>query len=920
MFKYVVEICTEAGQSTTVKGNLLESLTATFMRTQGFKVLENVRVTGLEVDVLAKDDETGEKVFVECKAYRNKISAEVITKLLGNVVLRGVSAGWLVVTHDFGKDAKGVYDKWLEKPVAERRLLRMFPPNVFVERLCEASVVFSAEKLCTNSGGNRIGGEAYLLVTTRGNFWAIPLIDLSSGATSVVAVHDANDGKQIFDIPLLSWLSQLDSSLADLIWTGLENPDSNAAGGASIVQQELDHIVSVPVAEHWADYRPSRPSDYVGRETIQRDIFSFLDSVRNGASRTRMLALKGPSGWGKSSSVLKIANRSANTLNRNKYHVYTVDSRAALTSRFPELAVIAAVKSCISHKFVELDEDIEFGHGANVLSTRGTDEFRNALTKDNKVLVVFFDQFEELLYKEELSGVFEEIRSLCSAIESDQSNVVVAFSWKTDGTITTEHGAYHLWHSHADRRFEIDLPPFSDKEVTLAINRFAVELKQPVLPQLRRLLQDHCQGYPWLLKKLCIHILDLVKNGADQNDVLSRNLSIANLFKRDLEELNGAEAGCIKQVAEEAPAEVFKILQNFDEEVVSSLINKRLIIRSGTRISIYWDIFREYVLSGRIPYIPITYIPQSNFSLYRRASSFLTNKSSFTYFEVEQGLSLSQGATDNLIRDLVNMGYVDASRKDGQISSLAKSESEAYRIAFDFWSSHEIYRLLSSEFSLGRPFTKSDFATVFHQLTTRSNYSDKTVGVYSTRMIDWLLNIGLMVQSGSNLVLKEASSSSLVTFDDARISFRSRGYFLASTSPSNVVDALRDLRAHARTGDEAEELYGRNTLSALSALGLIQLLGGSVVAAALPSSADDAVRSAALATPTVRSAVKALAEEQATTGLQIGELVEALLNATWSNASKLRYGTALAAWARWVTGADPVRTPKRRRDTAKRAD
>jgi hypothetical protein len=41
-----------------------------------------------------------------------------------------------------------------------------------------------------------------------------------------------------------------------------------------------------------------------------------------------------------------------------------------------------------------------------------------------------------------------------------------------------------MWHSLADRRFEIELAPFTENEVTLAINRFAKELGQRVIPQL----------------------------------------------------------------------------------------------------------------------------------------------------------------------------------------------------------------------------------------------------------------------------------------------------------------------------------------------------------------------------------------------------------------------------------------------------
>lgn len=903
MIKYVIEVCTDVGASTTEKGALLESLTSSFLLTQGFEVSGDVRVTGMEIDVLARDKTTGEVVLVECKAYRSNIAAEVITKLLGNVLLRNVASGWLVTTHDFGKDAKGIYDEWGNNPPERKRMLRMYPPGRLIERLRDAGIICDVMSMHVDPGEYRLGGEAYLLVTRRGHFWARPLVDQSSGATAAVAVYSANDGKRIADQPMLTWLSQLDSSLNALDWISHKSKGPTL----SALKEEFDHIVSVPVAEHWADYRPSRPSDYVGRITIQRDIFAFLDRVREGATRTRMLALKGPSGWGKSSSILKIADRASNKHNKAKYFVYTVDSRAALTRRFPELAIVAAVRDVIKSGFVPGVDSVEFGNGANVLSTDGTAKFRDQLREQQKVVVVFFDQFEELLYKEELADVFDEMRGVCAAIEATQAQVVIAFSWKTDGTITTEHGAYHLWHSHADRRFEIDLPPFSDKEVSIALNKFSEELGERLAPPLRRLLHDHCQGFPWLLKKLCIHILDLIRGGADQSDVLSGNLNIANLFRRDLDGLSEAEVSCIRQVAQEAPAEVFKILQDFHEDTVTSLIHKRLVIRSGTRISLYWDIFREYILSGRIPYIPITYMPQSNFSLFRRAAKFLAGNSACTYAQIEAGLGLSPGATDNLVRDLVNIGCVEANRKDSTVTPVVVSEEEAFKVSLRFWANHEIYRLLMSDVGIGRHFSPKHLSDVYGQLISRSSFSENTIGVYSSRTLDWLINVGVIDQNGEDLVLQDASTISMSGFDDARIRQRSKGIFLGNTSPRNVVAALAELIAAPIPSKEADGRLGRNAIAALSALKLLRLSGGFIVPASAYASAEETVRTAALQSPGLQIAIAALAKDPEATGLLIGQLVGDQFGAEWSQASKLRYGTALATWARWATNSTPKR-------------
>jgi hypothetical protein len=133
------------------------------------------------------------------------------------------------------------------------------------------------------------------------------------------------------------------------------------ATATSRLEVELESIVGVPVADHWADYRPARPVDFVGRETVQNTVFSFLDNVRLKTTETRLVAIKAPSGWGKSSSVLKIASRASNVRNRGKYFIFTVDSRAATTRRFPELAVASAIREAAKKNFIAFTGSLDFG-------------------------------------------------------------------------------------------------------------------------------------------------------------------------------------------------------------------------------------------------------------------------------------------------------------------------------------------------------------------------------------------------------------------------------------------------------------------------------------------------------------------------------------------------------------------------------
>jgi hypothetical protein len=597
-FDFLIEVAVPATTSTTERGRVLERLGSRFLGTQNYKVEQEVRLTGTEVDLLALEKTTGERIFVECKAHRSTIASEVLDKLLGAVTRKKYAAGWLLSTYALGKDAKGYEEEWNLEPPTERRKLQIYPPQRLVERLIDARIFVDPATLQIDKQKFNLGTDAVLLLTLNAEFWAIPVVDKETGIRDGALLFRADSGKRVVEAQTFDLIGATDTTLT-LPWL----TDSRESQQTAVMKlhDELQSIVRVPVADNWADYRPARPEDFVGRESVQGDILWFFESVRTQTTQTRILALKGPSGWGKSSTVLKIAARASNVRNKGKFFVYPVDSRAATTGRFPELAFATAVKAAVKAGFINATAPLEFGGASSIFSTPGMRGMAEALEAEGKVLCVFFDQFEELLYKAELSEVFDQMRSVCSAVEEAQANLVIGFSWKTDGVIPTEHSAYHMWHRLADRRLELGLAPFSESEVSAAINRFAKELGQPLIPQLRRVLQDHSQGFPWLLKKLCVHILDLARSGIEQADILTQSVNIEALFKGDVESLTSSEDACLKQVALESPAEFFKIAQNFSDEVVASLIDKRLVIRSGTRLTIYWDIFRDYVSVGSTP-------------------------------------------------------------------------------------------------------------------------------------------------------------------------------------------------------------------------------------------------------------------------------------------------------------------------------
>ena len=59
-------------------------------------------------------------------------------------------------------------------------------------------------------------------------------------------------------------------------------------------------------------------------------------------------------------------------------------------------------------------------------------------------------------------------------------------------------------------------------EIRSAINIFGKQLGDSINPVLRNYLINQCQGYPWLLKKLCIHVFELLNEGSSTRNIIGK--------------------------------------------------------------------------------------------------------------------------------------------------------------------------------------------------------------------------------------------------------------------------------------------------------------------------------------------------------------------------------------------------------------
>ena len=129
MADYNIEVAVTEGTTTNQRGNLLVDLMRDVFDATNHTSGPPIRATGTEVDITATQKVTNEKIWAECKAYREPIPADAISKLLGNIDIKGINQGWLVTTFKLSKDAEGLKEEWENRPPEERRRLQIYDPQ-----------------------------------------------------------------------------------------------------------------------------------------------------------------------------------------------------------------------------------------------------------------------------------------------------------------------------------------------------------------------------------------------------------------------------------------------------------------------------------------------------------------------------------------------------------------------------------------------------------------------------------------------------------------------------------------------------------------------------------------------------------------------------------------------------------------------
>jgi Novel STAND NTPase 1/Restriction endonuclease len=710
------------------KGNFFEEFTGILLNKLRYEIIERIRFTGMEIDLIANNKDTQERRFVECKFQNDPIGAGVITDLLGKAIIKNIDHVFLFSLSELGKEAKGILDEY--NSTDQKIKFTFFNPKKIYEIYIEQNNIIEPKNV-TSTGKN---GSLYINIFPDFDYYVWLKVILKDGVPfeGLITSDDKNFNFRDISRSLKNCKSKLFSDLK--FTTSISKKSSNEDSNDDEI------ISSINVADSFDDYRPCRPADYVGREELQKNIWDYLEKVRQRETTTRIISLTGASGFGKSSTIIKLSERFTKAKWKNKFYLFHIDVRSAKSSLYIYKSIKNAIDQCVKDSFLDKKHSkLKIENINNIFNSDAMNDLLSELKEHNKVLVIFFDQFEELFTKVELFSAFEAFKNLCLEVDSLNENIVLGFSWRTGISFNDSHPAYHLWHDLSDKRKEFVVKPLNNKETSSMITKFEKNKINSKLDRVvRRRISEQCQGLPWLLKKLLVHIGNQVEKGKNQNDLIVGKFNIKPLFDEDLEKLSNDQIECLKYIANNSPIDLNSILEHFKNESINSLYSIRLIIRSGHKYSVYWDIFRDFLKNGDVPNIPLTYLPKTSPNSIIKVLRLFEENSNLSLDELIESSGYSNKSAMNILSDCLMFNLI-IKEGNGKYKFNNELEDEKYirKYLYDQLIEHVVVHALEKIDKSNQICSIDSISSVINDLHKDEEFSKNSLKQYTNSIIKW---------------------------------------------------------------------------------------------------------------------------------------------------------------------------------------
>ena len=717
----------DAKTENEARGRVFEDFFARLLSLYGFvdprREYLRVRQDGIEIDIRARHRLTQRTAIAELKAYSAPVPVGHLKQFAGTFAAEAddnVDAFFVATPH---LSAEGVeFARRLEKKYENFKYLGA----------SDVVALLQERELLPSPSDTDQHADLTAVITPHGLALAARLLDPTTRRPIAISCWTL-DGQPSQALLELLGRSQFAAGLP------VEAPGRASTAIALPPASEAPSVVSVRGSTDDFEYQvPASPQYFVGRESVLTDL---LQGFSHTERRGEVVVINAQSGWGKSSLALKLAG----AIEEVGGAALVVDTRTAEDPSFVVAALEAAAHRAEEAGLLRLSANATFTSASTALESLGAAKW---LQRESRLLV-FFDQFENIFRSQELTRHF---RDLALQVREVRVPLVVGFAWKTDLVGWTEDHPYALRDDIRDVARNVVLEPFTAKEVRTLLRRLERRLATPLHAELRKRLGEYSQGLPWLLKKLLGHVLDQVeRQGVSQDVLLAQDLNVSTLFANDLAVLTPPEETALRHIARSAPVPVIELEGVVPQEVLGVLIHRRLVVQVGARIDVYWDIFRDFLISGRVAIedsFVMRYGPTSVGRLLRTA---LDQGGDMSVAEAGDVLATSSTVVLNLSRELrlLRLARESPGRVvlDPKLVTADDREQLARTTVARAMRRHKVFGLVTTLVEKhGGRVTMQQLAAELPSAFPAVEAKPKSWGSYARCYVQWLDYAGLVIQ------------------------------------------------------------------------------------------------------------------------------------------------------------------------------
>lgn len=752
-----------AGKSTQdisqKKGKLFEKLIRIVLKSKGITIsnLLNVNYAGMEIDLEGKLIIGDIPIYIECKYYSKNIESPKLQSFFGKYMAKWLenekSIGIFMGIPGINSHARGYYNQYI-KNKKPRINCELYEKKEIIDFLLSDNSLINKNiisRIHIENEGNGLLGDCELIYTEKGFFWIQFITPKGKFIASSYVLYRI-DGNIIQSKTDIHYITNLYPKLkaSDMIYS------DNQKIKKRVDYSRVDQIAEVQGGSSPFEYQfPAPPKYFIGRNNPIEDIKKYIASVIQKKTSSRGLLFKANSGHGKSSLVLKTINE----LEKEGHIAIAIDSRSATTQHFILKTFEYIIQNNVEFKrFFDKKERPDNLSGINGLFII-LSQLAKKLEEKEKILLIFFDQFENLFH---FPKILETIRNFFLKVCDLRSNIVIGFSWKLDQIGSLSEFPYKLRDDISNLCKPIKLSIFSENEKNEVIDKLGENLDTKIRDDLRFLISDYSQGFPWLLIKLCAHVKFKRESGIRQIDLFTRGLNVRELFEQDLHNLSSQEEELLKRISKLVPVSISELSEIISPEQIESFVNQRLIVKIGYKYDLYWDIFRDYLNSGNVP-IEEYYLLRMSVNRVFHAIHDLNNQNKeITIIEFKNLQKISDKSFMNLasILKLLDLAEID----NEYIKSKFEVGLDEDQLLGTFQShikdklmKNKIVQNILERLNFEEKLEMNEIEEIIKQTTPYINAKGKTWRGYATNFASWIdiANLGILNERNWILLKKK---------------------------------------------------------------------------------------------------------------------------------------------------------------------